>query len=52
LRENKFGGLWSHHHIANLLGQNGCGRTKRERMVKWLEIKQGWLLKVLSRKRG
>jgi hypothetical protein len=21
--------------IANLLGQNGCGKTKREKMVRW-----------------
>jgi hypothetical protein len=27
--------LVDHHQIANLLGQNGCEKTKREKMVRW-----------------
>jgi hypothetical protein len=32
------------------LGQNGCGRTKRVRKVKWLEKSQGLLLRGIVRK--
>jgi hypothetical protein len=35
LRGTKFGNWLTLPHGVSQLGQNGCGRTKRERKVKW-----------------